>query len=107
MRFSREVIIAIAVVCVSTLLVGAIPQFWMHWVAISVGGLLFLAFKGITSIKRRDPYSIEALRALQEREELDRLRAETPGGNGESYLYCPNCGEEYNPDKERCRCRPC
>jgi hypothetical protein len=107
MKLPREVIIAIAVVCACTLLVPAIPQLWMYWVAIAVGGLLFLTFKGLTSIKRRDPYSLESLRQMQEKEELDRLRGETPGGGGDSYLYCPNCGVEYNPDKERCRCRPC
>lgn len=55
---------------------------------------------------RADPYSLEALRRQEEREELHRLLEDEPGIAVEADVVCPGCMEPYSPRLRACpRCK--
>lgn len=72
-------------------------------IAISVAGVVLMGYH-LTS-QRRDPYSLSALKELEEKEEARHLRESTGRVEGDSVL-CPGCMEVYHSDLPVCpHCR--
>lgn len=94
--------VALVLVCV---IGGAAIYMFAPWLAalLGVGALYGLVRYGMDACPRRDPYSIQALQDLAEREELHKLLEGEPGLAEDAVAICPSCHGLVDPKRRVCR----
>jgi len=100
--------LAISIVCCLAMpLVWPIPSAIDYLIGIAGFSALLALWFGLIPRLRRDPYDLEALRRVHEREELMELDPGDVSYEADK-VVCANCGRSYHvrfPICPHCRCR--
>lgn len=67
---------------------------------LAIGSCLVFAVLGLLALRqRRDPYDLQLLREIHEREEMLKARVPDPHGD---LVYCPYCSDVYSSEYPMC-----